>query len=157
VLDLDDTLWGGVVRNGGWKGLELGGLEGNGKAYVDFQKAIKDLKRRGIALGIVSKNKESIALDAIRSHPAMILREADFAAWKINRGDMAGNIRDLAKELSVGLQSVVFIDGHAAERARVREALPQVYVPDWPKDVLLYPSALRSLRCFDAPLPRPTP
>jgi HAD superfamily phosphatase (TIGR01681 family) len=157
VLDLDDTLWGGVVRNGGWKGLELGGLEGNGKAYVDFQKAIKDLKRRRIALGIVSKNKESIVLDAIRSHPAMILREADFAAWKINRGDTAANVRDLANELNVGLQSVVFIDGNAAERARVREALPEVYVPDWPIDALLYPSALRSLRCFDAALPPPTP
>jgi HAD superfamily phosphatase (TIGR01681 family) len=153
VLDLDDTLWGGLVRNVGWKGLELGGLEGTGKAYVDFQTAIKDLKRRGVALGIVSKNEESLALDAIRSHPAMILRETDFAGWKFNRREMASNIVDLAKDLNLSLQSVVFIDDNPAERARVREALPEVYVPDWPKDVLLYPSALRSLRCFDGPLP----
>jgi HAD superfamily phosphatase (TIGR01681 family) len=157
VLDLDDTLWASLVRSAGRKGLELGGLEGTGNAYVDFQTAIKDLKRRGVSLGIVSKNEESAALDAIRSHPAMILREADFAGWKINRKDIVGNIRDLAKELNVHLQSVVFIDDNPSERARVREALPEVYVPDWPKDVLLYPSALRSLRCFDAPLARPGP
>jgi HAD superfamily phosphatase (TIGR01681 family) len=157
VLDLDDTLWGGRVRNAGWQGLELGGLEGSGKAYVDFQTAIKDLKRRGVALGIVSKNEESLALDAIRSHPAMILREADFAGWKFNRREMASNIVDLAQELNLSLHCVVFIDDNPAERARVREALPQVYVPDWPKDVLLYPSALRSLRCFDSPLPRAPP
>ena len=156
ILDLDDTLWGGLVGKG-WKGLELGGLEGTGKAYVDFQTAIKDLKRRGVSLGIVSKNLESAALDAIRSHPAMILRETDFAGWKINRKDMASNIRELAMELDVALGSVVFIDDNPSERARVREAMPEVYVPDWPKDVLLYPSALRSLRCFDAPLLQPTP
>jgi HAD superfamily phosphatase (TIGR01681 family) len=157
VLDLDDTVWGGLVRNVGWQGLELGGHEGGGKAYVDFQMAIKELKRRGVSLGIVSKNEESDVLDAIRSHPAMILREADFAGWKINHKDMASNIRELAQELNVSLQSVVFIDDNPSERARVREALPGVYVPDWPTDALLYPSTLRSLRCFDAALRRPAP
>jgi HAD superfamily phosphatase (TIGR01681 family) len=157
VLDLDDTLWGGLVSNVGWKALELGGTEGTGKAYVDFQTAVKDLKRRGVALGIVSKIDESVAREAIRSHPAMILREADFAGWKFNRGAMAGNIVDLAKDLNLSLKSVVFIDDNPAERARVREALPEVYVPDWPKDVLLFPSALRSLRCFDTAVPHPSP
>jgi FkbH-like protein len=157
VLDLDDTLWGGLVSNVGWKALELGGAEGTGKAYVDFQTAVKDLKRRGVALGIVSKIDESVAREAIRSHPAMILREADFAGLKFNRGAMAGNIVDLAKDLNLSLKSVVFIDDNPAERARVREALPEVYVPDWPKDVLLFPSALRSLRCFDTAVPHPSP
>jgi len=151
VLDLDDTLWGGIVGDVGREGLQLGTLDGAGEAYVDFQRAIKDLKRRGIVLGIVSKNEESVAIDSIRNHPHMVLREDDFVGWRINWFDKAKNILDLTKELNLGLQSVVFIDDNPAERARVREALPEVYVPDWPKEVFLYTSALRSLRCFDAP------
>jgi FkbH-like protein len=151
VLDLDDTLWGGIVGDVGRDGLQLGTLDGAGEAYVDFQRAIKDLKRRGIVLGIVSKNEESVAIDAIRNHPHMILREDDFVGWRINWFDKAQNILDLTKQLNLGLQSVVFIDDNPAERARVREALPEVYVPDWPKEAYLYTSALRSLRCFDAP------
>jgi FkbH-like protein len=81
----------------------------------------------------------------------MVLREDDFVGWRINWFDKAKNILDLTKELNLGLQSVVFIDDNPAERARVREALPEVYVPDWPTEVFLYTSALRSLRCFDAP------
>ena len=151
ILDLDDTLWGGIVGDTGWEGLRLGGLDGSGEAYVDFQKAIKDLKRRGIVLGIVSKNEESVALEAIRSHPAMILHEEDFVGWKINWTDKARNILELTQSLNLGLQSVVFIDDNPIERARVREALPEVYVPEWPKEEFLYAGALRSLRCFDAP------
>lgn len=150
VLDLDDTLWGGIVGDVGWEGLRLGGLDGTGEAYVDFQKAVKDLKRRGVVLAIVSKNEESVALEAIRKHPAMVLREDDFVGWRINWTDKARNILELTKELNLGLQSVVFIDDNPAERARVREALPEVFVPDWPKEEYLYLSALRSLRCFDA-------
>ena len=151
VLDLDDTLWGGIVGDVGRDGLQLGTLDGAGEAYVDFQRAIKDLKRRGVVLGIVSKNEESVAMDSIRNHPHMVLREDDFVGWRINWFDKAQNILDLTKELNLGLQSVVFIDDNPAERARVREALPEVYVPDWPKEAFLYASALRSLRCFDAP------
>jgi FkbH-like protein len=81
----------------------------------------------------------------------MILREEDFVGWKINWTDKAKNIVDLASELNLGLQSVVFIDDNPVERARVREALPEVLVPDWPEDKFLYPSALYRLRCFDAP------
>jgi FkbH-like protein len=151
VLDLDDTLWGGIVGDIGWEGLRLGGHDAEGEAFVDFQKAIKSLKRRGIVLGIVSKNEESIALEAIASHPEMVLRQDDFVAWKINWQDKARNIAELAQALNLGLQSVVFIDDNPVERARVREALPEVLVPEWPEDKLLYPSTLLRLGCFDTP------
>jgi FkbH-like protein len=151
ILDLDDTLWGGIVGDVGWQNLQLGGHDGVGEAYVDFQRSIKALKRRGIILGLVSKNTEAVALEALRSHPEMILRPEDFAGWRINWGDKAQNVSDLAAELNLGLQSVVFIDDNPVERARVREALPEVFVPEWPTDKLLYPSELLSLRCFDAP------
>src|SRR5262249_28309320 len=120
-----------------------------GEAFADFQRAIKHLKRRGVILGIVSKNEESVALEAIRKHPEMVLREEDFVCWKINWIDKARNIADLASELNLGLQSVVFIDDNPVERARVRHALPEVLVPDWPDDKLLYLSAFSRLRCFD--------
>jgi len=151
VVDLDDTLWGGIVGDAGWENLRLGGHDAVGEAFVDFQKALKQLTRRGVVLGIASKNTESVALEAMRNHPAMVLRPDDFVGWRINWGDKARNIADLAAELNLGLQSVVFLDDNPVERARVREALPEVFVPDWPEDELLYPSALLALRCFDAP------
>ena len=151
VLDLDDTLWGGIVGEVGWENLRLGGHDSEGEAFADFQRAAKALTRRGVVLGIVSKNEEAVALEAIRKHPEMVLRESDFVGWRINWADKARNVADLAAELNLGLQSVVFIDDSPVERARVREALPEVLVPEWPSDKLLYPSALLGLRCFDAP------
>jgi FkbH-like protein len=151
VVDLDDTLWGGIVGDVGWEALRLGGHDAEGEAFVDFQRGLKSLKRRGIVLAIVSKNEEAVALEAIRTHPEMVLREEDFVGWKINWTDKARNILDLVQGLNLGMQSVVFIDDNPVERARVREALPEVFVPDWPEDKLLYPSALARLRCFDSP------
>lgn len=150
VLDLDDTLWGGIVGDMGWENLRLGGHDSVGESFVDFQRAIKNLKRRGIILAIASKNDESVALEAIRTHPEMVLREEDFVAWQINWSDKAQNIATLTKNLNLGLQSVVFIDDNPVERARVRETLPEVLVPEWPADKLLYTTALHQLRCFDS-------
>ncbi len=150
VLDLDDTLWGGIVGDLGWENLQLGGHDAVGEALVAFQKAIRRLKARGVLLAIVSKNEESVALEAIGNHPEMVLREADFVGWRINWQDKARNIAELTKELNLGLQSVVFIDDNPVERGRVREALPEVYVPDWPKDQVEYPRAFARLTCFDA-------
>lgn len=150
MLDLDDTLWGGIVGEVGWQNLRLGGHDPIGEAFVDFQRALRVLRRRGIVLAISSKNDESVAMEAIRRHPEMVLRPEDFVAWRINWGDKAANIADLVGELNLGLQSVVFIDDQPAERARVREALPEVLVPDWPAEQMLYRQALQSLRCFDA-------
>jgi len=151
VLDLDDTIWGGIVGDVGWQNLRLGGHDPVGEALVDFQRAVVALSHRGIALAIVSKNEESVALEAIRSHPEMVVTPEHFAAWRINWHDKAQNISDLAAELNLGLQSVVFIDDNPIERARVREALPQVFVPEWPEDKTQYVEAFHSLRCFDMP------
>jgi FkbH-like protein len=150
VLDLDDTLWGGIVGDVGWENLKLGGHDPVGEAFQAFQRSLKALSRRGIALGVVSKNSEAIALEAIDRHPEMILRRDDFAAWRINWQDKVQNLVELVADVNVGLDAVVFIDDNPAERGRVREALPEVLVPDWPPDKLLYQRALEELTCFDS-------
>jgi FkbH-like protein len=150
VLDLDDTLWGGVVGDIGWENLVLGGHDPIGESFRSFQRALRRLSNRGILLAIVSKNTEAIALEAVDCHPEMVLRRRDFAGWRINWDDKVQNIIDLSDELKLGLESMVFIDDNPVERARVREALPQVLVPEWPADKLLYERALTQLTCFDA-------
>jgi len=151
ILDLDDTLWGGIVGEAGWENLVLGGHDHRGEAHADFQHTLKSLRNRGILLAVASKNEEQVALEAIRKHPEMVLQMEDFAAWRINWQDKAQNIIDLLTELNLGPQSAVFIDDNPAERARVKESLPEILVPDWPRDPLLYPTALLSLRCFKMP------
>ncbi|MDR4484793.1 MAG: HAD-IIIC family phosphatase [Nitrospirales bacterium] len=149
LLDLDDTLWGGIVGDAGWKNLKLGGHDPIGEAFVDFQSELKSLSNRGILLGIVSKNEEVIALEAIDKHPEMVLRKNNFVGWRINWNDKAQNIAELVADLNLGLQSVVFLDDNPVERARVREALPEVLVPEIPKDKMLYRHFLVGLSCFD--------
>jgi len=151
ILDLDDTLWGGIVGDVGWENIVLGGHDPIGEAFSDFQLALKSLTNRGILLGIVSKNEEAIAMEAINNHPEMVLTVKDFAGWRINWQDKAQNIVDLVSDLNLGLQSVVFIDENPRERSRVREALSEVYVPEWPEDCMLYKSTLLNLQCFDTP------
>jgi FkbH-like protein len=151
VVDLDNTLWGGVVGDDGWESLRLGGHDAAGEAFVDFQRVLKQLKARGVLLALVSKNDEAIALEAIDRHDAMVLTRDDFVAWRINWSDKAANIADLVAALNLGLQSVVFIDDNPHERARVSEAFPEVLVPDWPEDPTRYVRALLSLTCFDSP------
>jgi FkbH-like protein len=151
ALDLDETLWGGIVGDVGWEGLRLGGHDAAGEAYVDFQEALKALTRRGVVLAIVSKNDEAVALEAIRRHPEMRLRLEDFAGWRISWDDKAKALEDLAAEVNLGLDAVVFIDDNPVERARIRESLPEVLVPEWPRHPMLYRHALASLRCFDQP------
>jgi FkbH-like protein len=150
ILDLDDTLWGGVVGEIGWQNLELGGHSPLGESFQAFQMALKALTRRGVVLAIVSKNSEAVALEAIDSHPEMRLQRDDFAAWRINWHDKAANIAELVQELNLGLEAAVFIDDSPAERARVREALPDVFVPEWPVDKMKYCAELDALTCFDA-------
>jgi FkbH-like protein len=151
VVDLDDTMWGGIVGDVGWENLHLGGHDADGEAFVQFQRQLVALTKRGIALAVVSKNEESVALEAMRSHSEMVIRPAMLAAYRINWRDKAQNILEIAQELNLGIQSVVFLDDNPIERGRVREALPEVYVPDWPADPTQYPRALESLRCFDTP------
>ncbi len=149
ILDLDDTLWGGIVGDLGWENVRLGGHDPVGEAFLDFQRGIKALQSRGIVLAVVSKNEESVALEAIDRHPEMLIRRDDLAGWRINWQDKAQNIIDLVNELNLGMDAAVFIDDNPAERGRVAEALPQLYVPDWPPDKLLYRHALNTLTCFD--------
>ncbi len=150
VVDLDDTLWGGSVGEVGWQHLKLGGHDYVGEAHVEFQHALKGLAQRGVLLAIASRNEEDVALQAIDSHPEMVLRRGDFAAWRIGWGDKAASVAALVEELNIGLQDAVFIDDHPAERARVREALPEVLVPEWPADPAFYAEALAGLRAFDS-------
>jgi FkbH-like protein len=149
VLDLDNTLWGGVVGDVGVDNLVLGGHDADGEAFVDFQASIAALRRQGVLLAIASKNEEATGLAAIDTHEAMRLRREDFVAWRINWNDKADNIAQIAAELNLGLQSVVFIDDNPHERERVRDALPEVLVPEWPPEPTDYVRALESLSCFD--------
>lgn len=150
ILDLDNTLWGGIVGDDGCEGLVLGGHNHIGEAYVDFQKALKSLRRRGILLAIASKNDEALAMEAVRSHPEMVLHEHDFASIKINWNDKATNIVSILTELNLGPESAVFIDDSLFERSRVRSALPDVLVPEWPDNPLLYRESLLAMDCFEA-------
>lgn len=152
ILDLDNTLWGGIVGDDGWEKLKIGGHDPIGEAFADFQRSLKRLTNRGVVLAIVSKNEESVALEAINRHPEMLLKQENFAGWKINWNDKAQNIAELMAELNLGLDSAVFLDDSPFERARVRETLPQVFVPDLPADPMDYPSFLAGLRCFDNPV-----
>jgi FkbH-like protein len=150
VVDLDETLWGGIVGEVGWKNIRLGGHDYVGEALQDFQRALKALKNRGVLLAIASKNDEKTAMEAIQQHPEMILKQVDFVGWRINWQDKAENIADLARKLNLGLDSVVFIDDSEFERRRVRDALPEVLVPEWPTDKTQYISHLMGLRCFES-------
>lgn len=150
ILDLDNTLWGGVVGETGWRGIRLGGHDHLGEAYKDFQRELKSLSMRGIQLAIVSKNDESVAFEVIDKHPEMLLRRSDFAGWKINWQDKANNILALSQELNLGLGSMVFIDDNPVERDRVAVALEQLLVPEWTLDPTKSVLSLRALKCFNA-------
>lgn len=151
VVDLDNTLWGGVVGDDGYERLDLGGHGYRGEAFLAFQKSLANLSNRGVQLAIASKNSEQVALEAIDKHPEMVLRRQAFAAWRINWRDKAANICELVDELRLALDSVVFIDDNPVERDRVAQSLPDVFVPEWPADPALYASRLESLTCFDLP------
>ena len=141
VLDLDNTLWGGVLGEDGIEGLALGG-DFPGNAYRHFQSVLKELSARGIALAVVSKNDEKEALAAINSLPAMLIREGDLAGWRIGWGDKSASVASLADDLGLGLESIAFIDDNPAERARMRMALPDVKVIDLPDDPAGYARAV---------------
>ncbi len=149
ILDLDNTLWGGIVGEEGYQGVRLGGHDPVGEAFVDFQRALLALTRRGVVLAVASKNEESVALEAFRNHPDMVLREQHLAAWRINWRDKSENIREMLEELRLGADAAVFLDDQPAERARVAEAFPTMLVPDWPADGLSSVERLDRLACFD--------
>jgi len=139
VLDLDNTLWGGVIGEDGFDGIALGdGYPGN--CFVDFQKELLKLCQRGVILAINSKNNEKDAFDVIDNHPNMILRKKNFAAYKINWLDKANNLKMLANELNIGIDSMIFIDDNPVECEWVREQCPECTVVQVPKEHYLMPS-----------------
>ncbi|MGE5468484.1 MAG: HAD-IIIC family phosphatase, partial [Ignavibacteria bacterium] len=147
VLDLDNTLWGGVIGDDGLDGIRIGG-DYPGSAFAEVQNAVLALRDRGIVLTICSKNNEEIALEAFRRHPGMRVKESDFVARRINWQDKADNIRALAEEIGVGLGALCLIDDSPYERAAVRNALPDVAVPDLPADIADWPAFLLELPAF---------
>lgn len=148
VLDLDHTLWGGVVGEDGFEGIRLS-QTGEGRAFFEFQKLLKELMERGVLLAVNSKNNPQDALKVIREHPSMLLREKHFCCVKINWDDKASNMIQISRQLNIGLDSMVFLDDDPRERALVRKALPGVLVPEMPPDPSQYGSLLMGLNDFE--------
>lgn len=144
VLDLDNTLWGGVLGEDGPAGIAIG-PHWPGQAFLDFQRELLDLQRQGLLLAIASKNNEDEVLAVLQDHPHMLIREKHLAAHRINWDDKATSIRSMAEELSLGLDHMLLIDDSAHERAWVRDQIPELLVPDLPVDSSLYADWVGSL------------
>lgn len=141
VLDLDNTLWGGVLGEDGVNGIALGG-DFPGNSFKDFQKTLIALKNRGIALAIASKNDENIALSCIEEHQDMLIRKNDLAAYRINWREKYINIKEMADEIGLALSNILFIDDNPVEREKIKINLPGVKVIELPNDPALYRQAL---------------
>lgn len=148
VLDLDNTLWGGVIGDDGLSGIQIGEL-GTGHAFSDFQKWLKELKNRGILLTVCSKNNEETAKEPFEKHPEMVLRLEDFSMFVANWEDKARNIRTIQQALNIGMDSMVFLDDNPFERELVRTMIPEITVPELPEDPALYLQYLRGLDLFE--------
>jgi len=149
VLDLDNTLWGGVVGDDGLEGLVLGQGSALGEAFIAFQHYVRELSRRGVILAVCSKNDEKNALEPFETHPEMILRRGDIASFVANWSDKATNIRRIAAELNIGLDSLVFVDDNPFERSLVRQELPMVAVPEVGDDPTTFAQTLADAGYFE--------
>ncbi len=148
VLDLDNTLWGGIIGEDGIEGIKLGNVS-PGIEYVDFQRGLLSLYNRGVILAICSKNNYDDAIKVFQEHPFQILKEEHFAAMRINWQNKAANIAELAKEINIGLDSMVFFDDNPVERSIVTQAHAEVLVVEMPKNPRLYRETLENLDVFD--------
>lgn len=149
ILDLDNTLWGGVVGDDGWEGIQVGHGLGIGKAFTEFQQWVKKLKDRGIIIAVCSKNDEDKAKEPFEKNPEMVLKLDDIAVFIANWENKADNIRSIQKILNIGFDSMVFLDDNPFERNMVRENLPDVCVPELPEDPGEYLEYLYSLNLFE--------
>jgi FkbH-like protein len=147
-LDLDNTCWGGVIGDDGLGGIRLGQGDAEGEAFVAFQQYAKALKQRGVLLAVCSKNEEHIAKEVFEKHTEMVLRLDDVSCFMANWTDKAANLREIARRLNIGLNSLVFIDDNPAERALVRQLVPEVAVPELPEDPAGYIQAIEAYRYF---------
>jgi FkbH-like protein len=141
LLDLDNTLWGGLAGEYPGRQIQLS-EEKTGMVYKDLQRVIQVMQAAGVMFGIVSKNNPEDALAIIRNHPHMILREKDFVAMRINWHPKSDNIREIAAELNIGLDSIVFFDDNVLEREEVKQLLPEVIVPDFPEQTDKLPQTM---------------
>jgi FkbH-like protein len=148
VTDLDNTLWGGVVGEDGQHGIKLG-RENPGAAYLGLQRAIRDLRSRGIVLAVCSKNNRAEAMRVLEGHPAMLLRPEDFSVLRINWADKTSNLREIANELNVGTDALAFLDDNPVERERVRLEMPEVTVIELPDDPFGYARTVRENPVFE--------
>jgi FkbH-like protein len=148
AVDLDNTLWGGVIGEDGMTGIKLS-QEFPGAAYQAVQRALLDLSKRGILLAIASKNNPADAMEALTSHPGMLLKPRDFAAMRINWNDKAQSLREIAAELNIGLDSIAFLDDNPVERQGVRDRVPEAIVIKLPEDPMRYAQALRDCPWFE--------
>ena len=149
ILDLDNTVWGGVIGDDGLEGIELGHGLGIGKAFTEFQMWIKKLKQRGIIICVASKNNEEIAKEPFEKHPDMILKLDDIAVFQANWETKVDNIRTIQGILNIGFDSMAFLDDNPFERNIVRENIPGITVPELPEDPAMYLEYLYSLNLFE--------
>lgn len=150
ILDLDNTLWGGVIGDDGLEGIYLNQGDARGEAFRAIQETALDLRKRGIVLAVCSKNDDAIARTPFRSHSGMLLKEDDIAVFMANWDDKATNIERIARQLDLGLDAMVLLDDNPVERAQVREALPQVAVPEVGDDPTVYPRLLLAAGYFES-------
>ena len=148
ILDLDNTIWGGIIGDDGMEGIQVGYL-GLGKIFTELQLWAKQLKQRGIILAICSKNTESIAMEPFQSHPDMVLHMDDIAVFVANWETKVDNIRHIQSILNIGFDSMVFVDNNPFEREIVKSAIPDITVPELPEDPAEYLIYLRSLNLFE--------
>lgn len=149
ILDLDNTLWGGIIGDDGIEGIQLGHSLGIGRVFTELQQWCKKLQQRGIILCVVSKNDEAIAKEPFLNHPDMVLRLDDIAVFIANWETKVDNIRSLQQILNIGFDSMVFLDDNPFERAIVREHIPSITVPELPEDPAEYLEYLYSLNLFE--------
>jgi FkbH-like protein len=150
VLDLDNTLWGGTIGDDGMEGIRLGQGSALGEAYVAFQNYVRDLSKRGVILAVCSKNDAATARAPFDSHPDMVLKLTDIACFVANWDDKATNIRAIAAQLNIGIDSLVFADDSPFEQNIVRRELPMVAVPDLPEDPAYYAQCMADAGYFEA-------
>lgn len=150
ILDLDNTVWGGVIGDDGLEGIVVGQGDATGEAHLGVQRTALALRDRGIVLAVSSKNTDEVARRPFREHPEMLLREDHLAVFQANWNDKATNIQAIANELSLGLDAMVFLDDNPMERDLVRRMLPQVAVPELPADPALYARTLLAAGYFEA-------
>jgi len=150
ILDLDNTVWGGVIGDDGLEGIQIAQGDARGEAHLAVQRLALDLRQRGIVLAVCSKNTDEVAREPFEKHPEMLLRLDHIAVFQANWNDKATNIQAIAEELSLGLDAMVFLDDNPVERGLVRQLLPQVAVPELPEEPAYYTRTLAAAGYFEA-------